>query len=125
MEGALRLGPIKYFGLITFGAVTVVAVTLWRSLSFELFFSWMIAINMVSFLTYGYDKAISGSGNTRVPERVLLALAFAGGTIGTFAGRAFFHHKTIKMSFRVQLWIVVGIQIILVLGYLAWNGEIL
>ena len=81
---------------------------------------WLIAITFVTFLVYGYDKAIAGSDRMRVPERVLLALTFAGGTIGAVVGRSFFRHKTLKTSFRIQLWLIVLLQIILVLVYILW-----
>ena len=88
--------------------------------SLDVVLSWLIAITLVAFLTYGYDKAIAGSDRTRVPEKVLLALTFMGGTIGAFVGRALFRHKTVKVSFRVQLWLVVAFQVFLVFVYIVW-----
>ena len=79
-----------------------------------------MAITLVVFLAYGYDKAIAGSERTRVPEKVLLALTFAGGTIGTFLGSSLFRHKTRKASYRTQLWLVVGAQVILLIIFLVW-----
>ena len=98
----------------------VLAVAIGWYFSFEVLHSWLIAISLVTFLAYGYDKAIAGSDRTRVPEKVLLSLTFAGGTVGALIGRVFFRHKTVKTSFRIQLWLVVGIQIILVLVYIVW-----
>jgi len=68
--------------------------------------SWL-AVTGITFLTYGYDKLIAGTGATCVPERVLLILAFAGGTVGVIAGMRLFHHKISKESFLEWFWLVV------------------
>lgn len=119
-EGAFKFEPVRYFGMMTLSIAIILAAVIWWYFSFDFVLSWLIAITLVAFLTYGYDKAIAGSGRTRVPERVLLALTFAGGTIGAFVGRALFRHKTVKVSFRTKLLLVVGIQAILLLVYIVW-----
>lgn len=70
--------------------------------------SWLLAITGITFLTYGRDKVIAGTGATRVPERVLLILAFAGGTVGALLGMRLFHQKTSKESFLERFWLVVA-----------------
>ena len=82
--------------------------------------SWLIAITLVTFLAYGYDKVIAGSKWTRVPEKVLLALTFAGGTIGALVGMQLFHHKTAKTGFRLKFWLISIAQIVLVVAYYVW-----
>jgi len=79
--------------------------------------SWLLSITGITFLTYGYDKLIAGTGATRVPERVLLTLSFAGGTAGAIAGMRLFHHKISKESFLEQFWLVVAVQIVVVAGW--------
>jgi len=79
--------------------------------------SWLLAITGITFLTYGYDKLIAGSGATRVPERVLLTLAFAGGTAGALLGMRLFYHKTSKESFLERFWLVVTVQIVVAAGW--------
>jgi uncharacterized membrane protein YsdA (DUF1294 family) len=118
--GAVEMEPVRRFGSITFSMAIILAAVIWWYFSFDVVLSWLIAITLVAFLTYGYDKTIAGSERTRVPEKVLLALTFAGGTLGAFVGRSLFRHKTIKASFRVQLWLVVGFQVLLVLVYIVW-----
>lgn len=119
-KAAIKLGPVSYFSSVTFSVALILATVIWRYFLFDVVLSWLLAITLVAFITYGYDKAIAGSARTRVPEKVLLALTFAGGTIGTYVGRALFRHKTIKASFRTQLWLVVGAQLILVIIYIVW-----
>jgi uncharacterized membrane protein YsdA (DUF1294 family) len=53
----------------------------------------------------------------RVPERVLLLLAFVGGSVGAWLGMKVFHHKTIKGAFRRNFWIVVALQTAIVAMY--------
>ena len=79
--------------------------------------AWLAAITTVTFLTYGYDKLVAGTGATRVPEKVLLALAFAGGTVGALLGMRLFHHKTSKQSFLERFGLVVAVQAVAIAGW--------
>jgi uncharacterized membrane protein YsdA (DUF1294 family) len=79
--------------------------------------SWLLSITCTTFFTYGYDKLIAGTGATRVPEKVLLTLAFAGGTIGAILGMRLFRHKTSKESFLERFWMVVAVQLVVVAGW--------
>jgi uncharacterized membrane protein YsdA (DUF1294 family) len=79
--------------------------------------SWLLAITGITFLAYGYDKLIAGTGATRVPERVLLILAFAGGIVGAIAGMRLFQHKIGKERFLAQFWLVVAVQVVVVAGW--------
>jgi uncharacterized membrane protein YsdA (DUF1294 family) len=119
-EIIVEMIPVRRFGVITFSTAIVLAVVIGRHFSIDALPSWLVAITLVTFLAYGYDKAIAGSNRMRIPEKVLLVLTFTGGTVGAFVGRALFRHKTIKRSFRIQLWLVVLLQIILVLVYILW-----
>jgi uncharacterized membrane protein YsdA (DUF1294 family) len=112
--------PVVVFGVVTFGLALVAAAALWWFVDvLDPLAAWLIAITVVTFLTYGYDKAIAGSGPTRVPERVLLALTFAGGTVGALVAMPLFHHKTIKGEFRLKFWLVVAVQIAVIVVYYA------
>jgi uncharacterized membrane protein YsdA (DUF1294 family) len=112
--------PYRLYGFLFGGlAVLLAALIWWLTARFDLLLSWLIAITAVTFAAYGYDKSIAGSDKVRVPERVLLGLTFAGGTIGALIGMRVFHHKTIKESFRRKFWAVVVLQIVIVLVY-AW-----
>lgn len=63
----------------------------------------VLAMNVVTFLTFGYDKACARRGRRRVPERTLIGLAFATGVIGAWVGMSTFRHKTQKTSFRLSM----------------------
>ena len=107
--------PVRLFLVTTFGlALALAAAIWWYGHPLDALQSWLIAITLVTFLAYGYDKAIAGSGWTRVPERVLLILAISGGTIGALAGMRLFRHKTAKESFRTKLLLVILLQVALI-----------
>lgn len=58
--------------------------------------AYLIAINLVTFFLYGYDKGVAGTGSTRVPERVLFVMALAGGAAAALIAQQSFRHKTRK-----------------------------
>ena len=113
--------PFTLFAVLMFGISLVLAAAgvLWIRL--DPLLAWLLAVNLVTFLTYGYDKRIAGSGNIRVPERVLLLLALAGGSPAALLGMRLFHHKTAKSSFQQKFWLVLLVQAILVIIYFLWR----
>lgn len=80
---------------------------------------WLVAINLIAILYYGYDKAQAGQGGARIPEKVLHALSLAGGSPGAFLAMQFFRHKTIKGRFRILFWCIVALQTVLAV-WLVW-----
>lgn len=77
---------------------------------------WFVAVNVVTFVYYAFDKARARRATGRVPESVLHGLALAGGTIGAYAGMALFRHKTVKSSFRLLFWVIAVMQGLLILA---------
>jgi uncharacterized membrane protein YsdA (DUF1294 family) len=108
---------ILRYATITTGLAILLALLIWWVFPLEGLFAWLIAINLVAFLTYGYDKSIAGTHRSRVPERVLLWLALILGSLGAWLGMQVFHHKTVKVSFQRHFWLVVIIQVIVVILY--------
>jgi uncharacterized membrane protein YsdA (DUF1294 family) len=111
----------KRYGLLFFGAalgMTLAAGLASRSLGVVL--AWVLSMTVVAFGAYGLDKLMARSERLRVPERVLLALSFAGGTLGALAGMKLFRHKTAKSSFRMKFWLVTAAQVAMLTVYLIW-----
>ena len=110
---------IRYGGVAL--AVVLALTLLGRSLlpSLTIVGAWLISINLVTFLIYGFDKLIAGRGIMRVPE-VLIALALLGGTPAAVLGMNRFRHKTSKQSFRTKFLLMVIAQIV-VLIVLYWG----
>jgi len=76
--------------------------------------AWLVAVNVVAFGYYGFDKGRAQSQGRRIPEVVLHGLAIAGGSLGAYAGMRTFRHKTIKGSFRIVFWFIVVCQVALI-----------
>lgn len=107
-----RTSPIALrFGGVAFLLAAITAVALHIVIA-DSIFAWLVAINVITFLTYGYDKGIAGSKMMRVPETVLLTLAIAGGSIGALAGMRLFRHKTAKADFQFKFVLIVIVQIV-------------
>ncbi|MBY8821119.1 DUF1294 domain-containing protein [Sphingomonas colocasiae] len=67
-------------------------------------------INLFAYAQFGVDKARAQTGQRRIPESTLLLTAMIGGTIGAYAGRARFRHKTKKTSFSMKLHLIALVQ---------------
>lgn len=63
----------------------------------------LVLANLWTFMLFGFDKIRAEEGTWRVSEGTLLAWAFFGGSIGAYAGRALFRHKTRKQPFSSHL----------------------
>jgi uncharacterized membrane protein YsdA (DUF1294 family) len=75
-------------------------------------YAYLAAVNLCTFLAYGYDKASAIGGGLRVPEVVLHVLALVGGSAGAWVGQKAFHHKTAKWSFQKAFWVIVALQVV-------------
>ncbi len=60
-----------------------------------------LIINLFTFILYEVDKFKAKRDKYRVPEAELLFFAFIGGALGAFLGMKFFHHKTLKLKFKL------------------------
>ena len=96
--------------LITFGLLSLFP-------RWDVVFAWLIAINIVAFLTLGYDKAIAPTRATHAPEVILLALTALGGSIGAVIGRLLFRPKIQKATFQPAFWLCVILSIVLAAVY--------
>jgi uncharacterized membrane protein YsdA (DUF1294 family) len=117
---------IYRIGAMTFGLALLIALMMRLSApSLDIVFCWAFAITVTTVFTYGYDKTVAGTDSTRVPERVLLALTLAGGTIGAVIGMRYFNHKTSKVEFQSKFWLVLVVQIMIVIIWFAWLSPLL
>lgn len=95
---------------MVFTTAVVGALLFWMIIGLDALAAWLVAINLVTFSTFGYDKLIAGSNATRVPETVLLISTLFGGSIGALAGMFIFRHKTSKTSFKTRVFLVILVQ---------------
>ena len=50
----------------------------------------------------------------------MLTLAFLGGTLGAYAGRALFRHKTRKQPFGANLLAIAVLQVLALVALIGW-----
>jgi len=79
---------------------------------------WMVygIINAITFFVYGIDKLKAQAGSYRIPEKVLITLAFFG-PIGGLLGMRLFRHKIRKTKFRILIPTFLVIHLMVVLLY--------
>ena len=80
----------------------------------------LIAINVIAFAAFGLDKAKARRGQYRIAESTLLLFAFLGGTLGAYAGRSLFRHKTRKQPFNSNLFTIAVLQMLALGGLIGW-----
>ncbi len=79
----------------------------------------LLCINVVAFLTFGWDKRQAERHQSRIPERTLLALALIGGALGALLGQRVFRHKTKKQPFRTLLWGAAVVNVVVAVLWLS------
>ncbi|MEV8268023.1 DUF1294 domain-containing protein [Microbacterium sp. NPDC076911] len=79
-----------------------------------------VAMSIVTFVSYGIDKAAAPRARRRVSERTLLVLGLLAGWPGALLAQQLFRHKTRKRSFRRKFWlsIVVNVVALVILVFL-------
>lgn len=76
---------------------------------------YFVAVNVLTFLTYGFDKGRARADARRVPERTLILMAVIGGSVGALLAMQLFRHKTKKAKFYIGVPIILILQIIVVI----------
>ena len=75
---------------------------------------YLIAVNVLAFAVYGWDKARSKvQGARRVPEKTLFLLALLGGSAGAVLGMRVWRHKTRHWYFKYGLPAILLVQLAL------------
>lgn len=116
---ARRPTPRRPFGVATLVAAVALSAALFILVPSTPALAWLITVNLLALLLYGYDKAIAGGEQRRVPEATLLGIALIGGSPGAFVAMVLFRHKTSKPAFLVPFALIVALQVGLVVTWLA------
>ncbi len=80
--------------------------------------TWLLAVNVLTFLAYWRDKRAARRGGRRTPERTLFAMNIVGGFVGGWLGMLVLRHKTLHASFKVVqalatvLWVTALVVLI-------------
>ena len=84
----------------------------------KLYFYYFIAINVITFLLYAYDKYKAKTDSKhRVSEKKLHLCSLLGGFIGASFSMVIFRHKVSKKSFMFRYYGIVSFWIIWVYVY--------
>jgi len=110
VAGDKQQSPYFTFGLVSAILVALMGGGFYFKLELNPIVAYLIAINLTTFVLYGYDKFISSGDALRVPEYNLHALALLGGSPAGLLAQKFFRHKTIKGSFQLIYWLIVFVQ---------------
>ena len=78
-------------------------------------FYYLLIINAFTLLIMLADKRKAQKGAWRIPERVLLGLALAGGSLGGVMGMRLFRHKTQHPKFALGLPLLLVMHIFLLI----------
>ena len=74
----------------------------------------LIPINIITFLSLGYDKLQAKAGGRRIPEKTLLLMGILGGAIGGLLGMQVFRHKTRHSNFWIIYILAAAAHVLLV-----------
>lgn len=115
--------PIPLFSMVAIVLTGVVMVSTQQQFYAPWLIAYILSINSVTFLLYGYDKAVAQYALPvwRVPENVLHGVTLAGGTPAAVLAQKVLRHKTIKASFRSRFWLIVAIQVGIVVAWLGYR----
>lgn len=77
-------------------------------------------LSVIGLISMAVDKSKAKRGAWRIPEKVLFAIAFLGGGLGSLIGMYAFRHKTKHTSFVIGIPIgaVVSVAIVYGVAYL-------
>ena len=85
------------------------------------FFSYLLFLNLASFVLCGFDKRAAVHRRWRVRESTLLISAAAGGSLGLYAGMKLFRHKTKHLKFTLLVPLLILLHAAGLIGYvLIW-----
>jgi uncharacterized membrane protein YsdA (DUF1294 family) len=104
--------PYIFFGLYGLGVSVVGAVAGFLYFGLTIPRAALVGINLGAFVVVGLDKWLAHDGALRAPERVIIALAVLGGSLGVFLALHTFRHKTRKPGFQAIVLLILCAQVL-------------
>ena len=77
----------------------------------NLFYYYLIAVNLIGFLAMYLDKQRAIHKKWRIPEKTLFLIALIGGSLGTTLGMNTFRHKTKHWYFKYGMPLIFIVQL--------------
>ncbi|MBO5348551.1 MAG: DUF1294 domain-containing protein [Clostridia bacterium] len=84
-------------------------------ISLKSFILYLIAINIITFLTMGIDKWKAKRGSWRIKESTLFTMVLLGGGIGGILGMTVFRHKTKKLKFKIGFPLILIFEVVAII----------
>lgn len=78
---------------------------------------YFLTISSIGFFSMGIDKRKAKKHRYRTRERTLLLIAALGGSVGSYLGMKYFHHKTLHKNFTIGIPLIFFIQLFLIVRY--------
>ena len=82
----------------------------------------LAALNLFTFLAFGWDKRKAIKGKSRTAEGTLITFSFFGGFVGGWFAMNVFRHKTRKTSFKVKMFAVTVLNPVWLVLWLWLDG---
>lgn len=82
------------YAVIGLGASAVLFLLLNLQTRWWIYWNWLLAFSIVTFVMYAIDKAQAKREGGRIPNVVLHLMSLAGGYVGALFGRIVFKHKS-------------------------------
>lgn len=79
---------------------------------------YLVIINAVSFGLMRADKQKARKNAWRIPERTLLIIAAAGGSLGALAAMQLFRHKTKHLKFAIGIPLMLAVHVLMIVVFI-------
>ncbi|KJV29867.1 hypothetical protein VI06_08820 [Aquitalea magnusonii] len=83
-----------------------------------------LAMSLLTFAVYGWDKRQAVHHGRRTPEKLLHWLELLGGWPGGLLGQYWLHHKSSKGSYQLMFWLIVLAHWLLWGSWIAWRWHV-
>ncbi len=67
---------------------------------FKILLVYIVIINILTFVSYSFDKVQAKNSRCRVSEKRLILMSLLGGSLGALLSMKFLNHKTKKWYFK-------------------------
>ena len=88
---------------------------------FYVYVVYYLIMNVTAFVLYGVDKKRAIKRRWRIPESVLLGIAFLGGAPGAFLAMRVYRHKTLHAIFSIGVPLMIVLHVILGILLYRWG----
>lgn len=104
-----RAGTLFYLVSSIFILTLMISVLLKKAFMLEVLY--YVAIGIISFGIYAWDKQAAKQDSWRISENMLHILALLGGWIGAGLAQQWLHHKSRKQRFQLVFWLTILVNI--------------